>query len=467
MTTYISLDFSFNQNNTTLILPITGLRGKIDWGDGNITTYSSSTNNPSKLYTNFGVYNVKLIDITNLTGFGSSSSNINYRIGLTNFSYLIKIPTLTVLSYLFFSCSNNFTINFASNVTSNVTAMDRMFNSASSFNQPITLDCSSCTLLIGFLNNAASFNSQVTLTNTSKVTSMLNMFFNASSFNQPITLDCSSCTTLEAFLQNATSFNSPITLTNTSKVTTMFGMFYLASSFNQPITFNTSSCTNLRSFLNRASSFNQPITLDCSSCTTLRWFLIFGTSFNSPITLTNTSKVTTMYGMFSGASSFNQPITLDCSSCTTLETFLQDAYSFNSPLVLTPITNLVNATNMLNNTNLSVDNYSDMLILWGNQSNIKNNTTLDASGIEYNIYAVPFRNNLINKNWVINDGGLEENTPSNPVKIYNYEQLNYVLTTSVLYCEIIPQTMVINAPLYSNTKKNITGNNTRLIFMQI
>jgi hypothetical protein len=266
--------------------------------------------------------------------------------------------------------------------------MSSMFRFATSFNQPITLDCSSCTTLQQFLQGATNFNSSLNLTNTSKVTSMRSIFFSATSFNQPIELDCSSCITLYAFLYDTTNFNSPVILRNTSKVTNMSFMF------------------------GNAYSFNQEIDLDCSSCITLYAFLYNTTNFNSPLKLRNTSKVQDMGFMVEQASSFNQEIDLDCSSCITLYGFLQGATNFNSSLNLTPIPNLLDATNMIINTSLSTTNYSNLLTLWGSQPVLKPNVTLTATGVKYNTSAQSSRTTLVSSpnNWNITDGGLNNIT---------------------------------------------------------
>jgi hypothetical protein len=430
-TTFISMTFDLSAN-TTLVLPVTALTGTIDWGDGNVIVYNSLTSNPSNTYSNSATYTVNINNVTSLTNFTTTSSQSIYKSCLTSFSYLINIPSFTNLSQLFFGCVKNFSINFSPNVTSNVTDMSSMFAQTTLFNQPITLDCSSCTFLNSFLFNATSFNSTLNLTNTTNVTNMSGMLRQASAFNQPITLDCSSCTRLDTFLYLATSFNSTLNLTNTSKVENMLNMFREASAFNKPITLDCSSCTTLDTFLYLASSFNsplnltntsrvqtmigmfrqatalnQPITLDCSSCTKLQNFLLAATSFNSPLNLTNTSKVTNMSSMFNSASALNQPITLDCSSCTNLNAFLNGASSFNSALNLTPIPSLLDATNMIVNTNLSTTNYSNLLTLWGSQPSLKPNVTLTASGIKYNSSSQQYRTTLVSSNnWIIIDGGM-------------------------------------------------------------
>jgi hypothetical protein len=488
-TTYISMTFNFASNNTTLALPMpSGFTGTIDWGDGSSNTYINSVN-PSNTYTSLGTYTVNLNDVTDLAALGSPSSSTVYKNSLTSFSYLSNIPSLTMLRLLFFGCTNNFSINFSPNVTDNVTDMSDMFNGASAFNQPITLDCSSCTDLGGFLLNASSFNSSVNLTNTSKVINMSNMFRQASSFNKPITLDCSSCTALNGFLLTAPSFNSSLSLTNTSKVTNMSSMFLNANSFNQPITLDCSSCTDLSSFLFNANSFNsslnltntnnvsnlafmftnaylfnQPITFNCSLCTNLNYFLNGASSFNSSLNLTNTSKITDMSYMFNGATAFNQPITLDCSSCTTLNSFLNNATSFNNILNLTPIPNLLDATDMIVNTNLSSTNYSNLLSLWGSQSVLQPNVTLTATGIQYNSSVQSYRTTLVSSpnNWNIIDGGMLP-IPSPTITNFNIPAETYLGTSFIIVDPSSNSTGAFSYTSSDTSVARISGNTVQII----
>jgi surface protein len=128
-------------------------------------------------------------------------------------------------------------------------------------------------------------------------------------------------------------------------VTNMSSMFLSATAFNQNISsWNTSNVTNMLNLFQSATAFNQNIS---------SW---------------NTSKVTTMQSMFSGASAFNQNL---------------GAWQLRKAGVI--------MTNMLNNSGLSVENYSRTLIGWANYVSANSNTpatvTLNATGRKYNTTA--------------------------------------------------------------------------------
>ncbi|GMH71295.1 hypothetical protein TrRE_jg1462, partial [Triparma retinervis] len=90
--------------------------------------------------------------------------------------------------------------------------MERMFNGAKAFNQPIG----------GW--------------NVSKVTTMKNMFSNAAAFDQDISgWDTSKCTTMKWMFQKAAAFDQDISGWDTSKVTDMYAMFFMAAAFSQDI----------------------------------------------------------------------------------------------------------------------------------------------------------------------------------------------------------------------------------------
>jgi surface protein len=127
-------------------------------------------------------------------------------------------------------------ISFNNIVTTLMTDMGSMFNSAHGFNYPI-----------------GSWDTQ-------NVTNMGNMFTTAITFNQPIgSWDTQNVTTMGAMFDNARAFNQSIGSWNVSNVTNMYGMFY-NTPFNQPIgTWNTSKVTTMMYMFYAASRFNQDI----------------------------------------------------------------------------------------------------------------------------------------------------------------------------------------------------------------
>ena len=70
----------------------------------------------------------------------------------------------------------------------------------------------------------------------SNVTDMYKMFEEATSFNQPLNKwNVSNVKNMHGMFANASSFNQPLNSWNVSNVTNMRYMFYHARSFNQPL----------------------------------------------------------------------------------------------------------------------------------------------------------------------------------------------------------------------------------------
>jgi len=247
--------------------------------------------------------------------------------------------------------------------------------------------------------NARAFNGDISLWDVSSVTNMLGMFQSAYVFNQDIgSWDVSSVTDMQTMFQNAYVFNQDIGSWDVSSVANMRQMFY-ASSFNQDIgSWDVSSVTNMASMFYNVSSFNQDIgSWNTSIVTSMSSMFFNATSFNQDIGSWDVSSVNTMSGMFNGASSFDQDIS---------------AWS--------PSTSFANFTSMLNNTAMSVENYSKWLIALANWAYDNSYTTaesLGASGLQYNnttytgigsgqyTDAVSARAYLVGLGWSISDSG--------------------------------------------------------------
>jgi surface protein len=291
----------------TVQLPVTSptiaVGSTINWGDGSTGTLLSSV--PSHTYSTPGQYTVTYDGP--IAVFNTASVTAANRPCLTEVKKWGSAITPTKIS---FQSSANI-INVAEPPTS-VTDMSSMFQSATSFNQPIgSWDTSNVTNMSAMFQGASVFNQPIGSWNTSSVTNMANMFRYASVFNQPINgWNTSNVTNMSYMFLSANVFNQPIGSWNTSKVTDMSYMFEMAYVFNQPIgSWNTSSVTNMGKMFYLAFDFNQPIgSWNTSNVTDMSFMFYRADVFNQPLGTWNTSKVTTMDSMFQVAYAFNQNI---------------------------------------------------------------------------------------------------------------------------------------------------------------
>jgi surface protein len=344
-----------SSSNLSITLPVTGsVNVTIDWNDGNTEPFSAD--NPSHTYATAGTYIISLSGT--FTNLNSSINDAAYNNGLTDLSYNIQIPELINFSNAFSGVQTNFTISLADSiVTNNVTNMSAMFQ------------------------NSSNFNRSLTNLNTSSVTNMSSMFSGATSFNQALSFTTSSVTNMSGMFSGATSFNQALSFT-TSSVTNMSGMFSGATSFNQALSFTTSSVTNMSGMFSGATSFNQALSF-------------------------TTSSVTNMSGMFYGATSFNQALSFITSSVTNMSGMFSGATSFNQDLSAWIIASLTDASNMLDGSGFSSNNYNSLLVGWGNQPTIQRNVPFGAAYIIYRTSFAKAAHDILTDtyNWVISDGG--------------------------------------------------------------
>jgi surface protein len=404
-------------------LPLSGnVNVTIDWGDGS-STQPYISNYPSHTYTIAGIYDISVNgSFTTLGGLYDINTDqfqylTNFR--LTKFQYNIQIPELTSFCSAFSNIENNFTISIADDtITNNVTIMNYMFYGAYNFDNPLTyLNTSNVIEMNGMFIYARSFNRPLTNFNTSQVTIMSNMFNGAYAFNQSLTnFNTSQVTTMSGMFSYASAFNQDISSWNTSQVTDMSDMFDKAVIFNQNISsWNTSSVTNMSGIFSRTSTFNQ----DLSS-----W---------------NTSSVTTMYYMFSEATAFNQ-----------------DLSSWN-------ISSLTDAENMFNDSGLSSSNYNNLLVGWGNQSNIQNSVTFGAPNIKYTTSFAKAAHDILTNNytWNIIDGGYSAPYPcfkegSKILTNIGYKPIENLITGDLIKTSLNgykPIHMIGKRELYHSPKK--------------
>ena len=117
--------------------------------------------------------------------------------------------------------------------TSDVTDMNKVFQYANHFNQPLNWD-------------------------TSNVDNLASMFYGAQRFNQPLDFDTSNVVYFTSMFYGARRFNQPLDF-DTSNGIYFANMFRQAYSFNQPLDFNMDKATNVKTMFYDAVTFNQPL----------------------------------------------------------------------------------------------------------------------------------------------------------------------------------------------------------------
>jgi len=186
----------------------------------------------------------------------------------------------------------------------------------------------------------------------SQVTNMDSLFESKTSFNEDISSwDVSNVVDMSYMFKSATTFDKDLDSWNVSSVKDMKYMFQSASAFNRPIgSWNISSVTKTQDMFVNASSFNQDISGWDVSNVTYMSFMFSNTPFNNGgstgINNWDVSSVTTMWGMFKGATSFNQDISgWDVSNVTNISEIFRNATSFNQDISNWDVSIVTNFTN--------------------------------------------------------------------------------------------------------------------------
>jgi surface protein len=297
---------------------------------------------------------------------------------------------------------------------SQVTNMNTAFNDKEAFNADISSwDVSNVTNMGDMFNEATSFNQNIGGWDVSKVTSMQGTFLKAESFNQPIgDWDVSSVTNIGGMFQQATSFNQPIGDWNVSSVTNMFDMFGYTTSFNQPIgDWDVSEVNDMNRMFRGATSFNQSLNnWDVSNVVDMSRMFWNATAFNQPLNDWDVSKVTTMDSMFYDAYSFNQPLnSWNTINVTVMSQMFSNAILFNQPLNNWDVSKVTDMTYMFDNSDLSTDNYDNVLKSWS-QQDVQSGVSLGALGVNY-CNGADARQILIDTyGWIITDAGSDCST---------------------------------------------------------
>jgi surface protein len=313
--------------NNQFKLPLTtstGLNCKVSWGDGTTSDITSHTAPAvTHTYPSIGTYTIKItgsllgwqfnnggdrLKMLNVSKWGGL--NISVPLGFSGCTNLtasaIDAPliTSTDLSLCFANCTN-FNANIGSWNVSNVTNFDRMFISATIFNNGGSNSINNWQIKdIGSVNMSGmfretAFNQDIGSWNTSRVTDMSSMFFQNIVFNKYIgSWNTSNVINMSAMFQGANSFNQDISTKTIN-----------AGQPNEYIAWNVANVTNLNSIFRLNGIFNQPIgNWNTSNVTSMQRTFDGANAFNQPINNWNTSNVTNMFAMFQTTLVFNQDI---------------------------------------------------------------------------------------------------------------------------------------------------------------
>ena len=253
--------------------------------------------------------------------------------------------------------------------TSGVSAMDSLFASAASFNEPInSWDVSSVSDMSAMFSAATSFNQELSAWDVSAVTSVHAMFEFAAAFNQPIgSWNVGSATDMSHMFRGATSFNQALADWDVSNVENMRWMFTEASAFDQPIgNWTVGSVTDMNYMFGFASAFNQDIgAWDVQQVSDMYAMFINAAQFDQPIGSWDVGRATNMAYMFYGAAAFDRPLGLwDVQQVTNMAGMFESASQFNQDLSGWCV-GLLSTTPTAFDTNATSWALADSRPLWG------------------------------------------------------------------------------------------------------
>ena len=170
--------------------------------------------------------------------------------------------TLTLLACLAFSASANNTLRF----TNSTISIPNLNNTATSPESPSDIQHPTCSseqpiVTIEELRNMISTGEDVTNVCTSNITNMDNLFNSQTTFNQDISnWDVSKVTSMAWMFYHADSFNQDLSKWDTSNVQSMHSMFRHAYKFNQNIgEWNVSNVTTMEYMFYKAYDFSQDL----------------------------------------------------------------------------------------------------------------------------------------------------------------------------------------------------------------
>ena len=215
------------------------------------------------------------------------------------------------------------------------------------------------------------------------------------------TPDLTKVTDMSGMFDGCSDFNQPLNNWDVSKVTNMRGMFSYCHAFNQPLEkWNVSQVTDMSEMFLACRAFNQPLNnWDVSKVTDMNSMFYTCHVFNQPLNNWDVSKVTNMCGMFFNCMVFNQPLNhWNVSKVTNMSSMFDLCYAFNQPL---GAWKLQTAIGGLSTTAMSVENYSQSLIGWANQTDGASNIQFGkkVEGLIYNDAGKEAQEKLIARGW--------------------------------------------------------------------
>ena len=391
--------------------------------------------------------------VTDLSGMFAAAKSMNAPLNGWNVSSIVNMRSMFEYASSFNQPLNDWDV-------SQVTTMLGMFNGATAFNQSLaTWNVSNVTNMGNMFQNATAFNQSLATWNVSNVTNMGSMLnYTALSVdNYSNTLDFWSKLALKPNVSlNAlgVKYSDCVqpqrnVLTNAPNAWTIiddgsvnecsnpfFEMTWQTTMANETITIPTFSGETYKYKVD----WNNDDTFDATEFTgdathtyaeagthTVR---IRGTFpriyFNGAgdkdkiqsIKQWGTNAWTSMENAFEGCSNLQITATdfPDLSNVTSLSQMFNGATSLNQSLATWDVSNVTDMTNMLDNTALSTENYSDTLKNWSQLENLNSEVTLGAAGLTYFSCIEPAVYKLLNRPnlWAITDDGAVDGCSPRP-----------------------------------------------------
>ena len=196
------------------------------------------------------------------------------------------------------------------------------------------------------------------------------------------------------------AFNQPLNDWKVGKVTNMAFMFHECFFFNQPLNdWDVSQVTNMQSMFSKCRAFNQSLNdWKVGKVTNMQSMFLECTFFNQRLERWNVGEVTNMARMFAGCKSFDQNVnTWNVSKVTEMSDIFSQCSSFNQSLWMWKLKTAIGG---LKETAMSPTNYSESLVWWAKQKEIRDiRFGREVSGLIYNAEGKAAREELIKRGW--------------------------------------------------------------------